>query len=87
MGGSTTSADFGASAEEHGFIYAVTMAGDWLWGNNYFYQKSRINSVDLIVQSPQNTSLDVWGTLFLKDVSPSVKRPFIMRLDPLTGRP
>ena len=39
VGGYTDSDDYGPGMQEHGFLYAVDMSGDWQWGN-FFYNVS-----------------------------------------------
>lgn len=35
VGGITQSSDFGPSNTENGFLYAINLDGDWVWGNYY----------------------------------------------------
>ena len=35
-GGTTRSSDFGPANSPYGFLYAVDLEGDWVWGNYFF---------------------------------------------------
>ena len=39
IGGNTTSADFAPAANEHGYLYALDMEGNFMWGR-FFYNVS-----------------------------------------------
>lgn len=39
VGGNTTSEDFAPAANDHGFLFALDVAGNWQWGK-FFYNLS-----------------------------------------------
>ena len=44
-GGVTKSPDFGPSNTEYGFLYAVNLNGDWIWGNYFINQTESIKTI------------------------------------------
>ena len=39
VGGNTTSSDFAPAANDHGFLYALDLEGNWMW-SKFFYNVS-----------------------------------------------
>lgn len=35
VGGNTESPDFGPAYSSYGFLYAIDLKGNWVWGNNF----------------------------------------------------
>ena len=45
VGGTTRSNDFGPGNVNYGFLYAMSLEGDWTWGNYYRSQSEQIDEI------------------------------------------
>ena len=67
MGGQTRSDDFGPATSRHGFLYAVSMQGDYKWGR-FYYNTSSINDITGCTLSSDKKQVVVMGTGFSQPV-------------------
>ena len=61
VGGVTNSEDFAPAPNDHGFLYALDLSGNWMWGNFYYnvsYAIAQINDCQL---SSDGSSLAIAG--------------------------
>jgi hypothetical protein len=45
VGGNTTSSDFGPTSDSHGFLYALDVNGNFIWGNVYYNTSYAVNDI------------------------------------------
>ena len=62
VGGNTRSNDFGPANSQYGFVYAVTLQGDWTWGNYFQNSFSPIISITGCQMASDNSSVILLGT-------------------------
>ena len=61
-GGKTLSSDFGPANTAHGFLFAVNLEGDWVWGNYFMNLTSAVRSISGCQLSSDGQSLVVLAT-------------------------
>ena len=67
MGGVTRSNDYGPSMSPHGFLYAVDLEGNWVWGN-YYYNKTNVVEITGCNLASDGSSVVVLGRSFNQTV-------------------
>ena len=45
VAGNTTSDDYAPAANDHAFMYAVDMEGNWMWGNFYYNVSFAVSTI------------------------------------------
>jgi hypothetical protein len=53
IGGTTTSSDFGPAANEHGFLAAIDLEGNWQWGKFVYNVSNALQEVSYCKLSSQ----------------------------------
>ena len=61
VGGISESSDFAPAENPHGFIYAISEEGDWMWGHFFYNISDSISSIDGIAMSQKNTYITCIG--------------------------
>ena len=61
IGGNTTSSDFAPAANDHGFMYALDLEGNWIWGKFFYNVSYAVNSISGCQLSSDGSSLTVFG--------------------------
>lgn len=51
VGGKTESSDFAPAENPHGYVYALSPDGDWMWGQFFYNVSNAVSSIDGIVMS------------------------------------
>ena len=59
VGGVTTSEDFAPAANEHGYLYALDLDGNWKWGSFFYNVSYAVSSIDGCQLSSYGSSLAV----------------------------
>jgi hypothetical protein len=77
VAGNSTSEDFAPAANDHAFVYAVDLEGNWQWGK-FFY------NVSFAISTISGCSKDDNGNAVFLGVGNSV--PIIMELNPKDGQ-
>jgi hypothetical protein len=76
VAGNSTSEDYAPAANEHAFIYAVDLEGNWKWGKFYY-------NVSYAVSTISGCSMDDNGNLMVMAVGDS--KPIVMEVDLTEG--
>ena len=76
VAGNSTSEDYAPAANEHAFIYAVDLQGNWKWGKFYY-------NVSYAVSTISGCSMDDEGHLMAMAVGDS--KPIVMEIDLTDG--
>lgn len=76
VGGNSTSEDYAPAANEHAFVYAVDMEGNWKWGKFYY-------NVSYAVSTISGCSMDGNGNLVAFAIGDS--KPILLEIDVLDG--
>ena len=76
VGGVTRSNDYGPSNSPHGFLYAVDLEGNWVWGN-YYYNRTNVVEFTGCKLASDDVSVVVFGRSYNQTV--------MMILEPETG--
>ena len=61
VGGATESSNFAPAENSHGFVYAVSENGDWMWGQFFYNVSYAVSSIDGILMSQNNTFINCIG--------------------------
>ena len=61
VGGTTTSEDFAPAPNQHGYMFALDLTGNWKWGNFYYNVSYAVSSIDGCQLSSDGESLAVAG--------------------------
>ena len=61
MGGVTTSPDFAPAENPHGYVYAISPNGDWLWGNFFYNVSYAVSEIDGMIMSQNGTYINCLG--------------------------
>lgn len=61
VGGTTTSEDFAPAPNEHGYMFALDLSGNWKWGSFFYNVSYAVSSVDGCQLSSDGESLAVAG--------------------------
>ena len=61
VGGVTTSEDFAPAPTDHGYMFALDLSGNWMWGSFFYNVSRRIESIDGCQLSSNGSSLAVTG--------------------------
>lgn len=77
VGGRTDSGNFGPADNPHGYIYAVSEIGDWIWGQFFYNVSYPITQIDGIVMSQKNN--------FVTCLGQANNKPIIMSLNKQKG--
>ena len=67
MGGVTRSGDYGPSNAPHGFLYAIDLEGNWVWGN-YYYNRTNVVEFTGCTLASDGSSVIVQGRSFNQTV-------------------
>ena len=61
VGGQSQSADFAPAENPHGYVYAVSPDGEWMWGNFFYNVSYAVSEIDGIILSQFGTYLSIIG--------------------------
>lgn len=61
VGGTTTSEDFAPAPNEHGYMFALDLSGNWKWGSFFYNVSYAVSSIDGCQLSSDGLSLAVSG--------------------------
>lgn len=61
VGGKTQSSNFAPAENDHGYVYAVDMNGNWMWGQFFYNVSYAVSEVDGIHMSSLSNSVMVLG--------------------------
>jgi len=61
VGGSTNSEDFAPAANDHGYLFALDLAGNWQWGKFYYNVSYAVSDISGCQLSSDGSSLTVFG--------------------------
>jgi len=78
VGGTTKSPDWAPAQNPHGFIYAISSTGDWMWGHFFYNVSYAVSEIDGMHMSQNGTYLTCLGL--------SNTKPILMNLEPKTGQ-
>ena len=67
MGGVTRSNNYGPSMSPHGFLYALDLDGNWMWGN-YYYNRTNVVEFTGCALASDGSSVIVQGRSFNQTV-------------------
>ncbi len=59
--GKSTSSDFAPAQNDHGFIYAIDMEGDWVWGNFFYNVSYAVQTITACGLSSGKSEIAVMG--------------------------
>jgi hypothetical protein len=77
VAGNSSSEDFAPAANDHAFVYALDLEGNWQWGK-FFY------NVSFAISTFSGCSIDANGNALFLGMGNSV--PIIMELNPVDGQ-
>ena len=61
VGGNTTSDDFAPAANDHGYLYALDLSGNWQWGKFFYNVSYAVSDVSGCQLASDGKSLTVFG--------------------------
>jgi len=61
MGGNTTSDDFAPASNEHGYLVALDVQGNWVWGNFFYNVSWAISDITGCTMNSDKSALTVMG--------------------------
>jgi len=61
VGGVTNSADFAPAPNDHGYLFALDLEGNWKWGSFFYNVSYAVSSVDGCQISSKGNSLALTG--------------------------
>ena len=76
--GATESSNFAPAENPHGYVYAVSPDGDWMWGQFFYNVSYAVSSIDGIILSQNGTFLNCLGQ--------ANSKPIIMNLNKAKGQ-
>jgi len=62
IGGNTTSDDFAPASNDHGYLAAIDMSGNWIWGNFFYNVSWAISDIHGCNLASDGSSLSVMAT-------------------------
>ena len=77
VGGNTTSEDWAPAANDHAFMYALDLDGNWAWGKFFYNVSHAVSSISGCQLSSDGTSVTVLGQ--------GNAQPVIMDINPADG--
>jgi hypothetical protein len=78
VGGRTQSANFAPAENDHGFVYATDLNGNWMWGNFFYNVSYCVSNIGGLAMSSLNSYITVSGQ--------SNGKPIIMNLGKTDGQ-
>lgn len=78
VGGKTDSSNFAPAENPHGYIYAVSPMGDWMWGQFFYNVSYAVSRVEGIIMSSNNTYVTCLGQ--------ANNKPIVMNLNKQKGQ-
>jgi hypothetical protein len=78
VGGRTQSSNFAPAENPHGYVYAISPEGNWLWGQFFYNVSYAVSSIDGIRLSQNGTYLNILGQ--------ANNKPIIMNLNKAKGQ-
>lgn len=61
VGGNTTSEDFAPAANDHGYLFAIDLDGNWKWGKFFYNVSYAVSDVSGCQLSSDGSSLTIFG--------------------------
>ena len=61
VGGNTASDDFAPAANDHGFLYALDLAGNWQWGKFFYNVSYAVSDISGCNMASDGKSLTILG--------------------------
>jgi len=61
VGGSTNSEDFAPAANDHGYLFAIDLSGNWQWGKFFYNVSYAVSDISGCQLSSDGSSLTVFG--------------------------
>ena len=61
VGGNTTSDDFAPASNDHGYLYALDLSGNWRWGMFFYNVSYAVSDISGCQLSSDGSSLTVLG--------------------------
>ena len=61
VGGNTTSEDFAPAANDHAYLYAVDLAGNWQWGKFFYNVSYAVSDISGCQWSSDKKSISIFG--------------------------
>ena len=61
VGGNTTSEDFAPAANDHGFMYAIDLEGNWQWGKFFYNVSYAVSDISGCQLNSDRSSLTIFG--------------------------
>jgi len=77
VGGKTQSSNFAPAENDHGFVYALDMNGNWMWGQFFYNVSYAVSEVTGLKMSSLNNNVNVLGQ--------ANSKPIIMTLNKKDG--
>jgi len=62
VGGVTGSEDFAPAPNDHGYMFALDLSGNWKWGNFFYNVSYAVSTIDGCQLSSDGSSLAVMGS-------------------------
>lgn len=78
VGGRTQSANFAPAENDHGFVYATSLNGDWMWGQFFYNVSYCVSNIGGLTMSSKNSFITISGS--------SNGKPIIMNLGKTDGQ-
>lgn len=78
VGGRTESSNFAPAENPHGYVYAVSKDGDWMWGQFFYNVSYAVSQIDGIIMSQNATYINCLGQ--------ANNKPIIMNLNKQKGQ-
>ena len=61
VGGKTQSSNFAPAENDHGYVYALDMTGNWIWGNFFYNVSYAVSEITGIVMSSKLNYINALG--------------------------
>lgn len=61
VGGNTTSEDFAPAANDHGYLFAIDILGNWKWGKFFYNVSYAVSDVSGCQLSSDGKSMSIFG--------------------------
>jgi len=78
VGGKTQSSNFAPAENDHGYVYALDLNGNWMWGNFFYNVSYAVADVTGIHMSSLNNYVNVIGQ--------ANSKPIVMTLSKTDGQ-
>ena len=62
VGGKSVSSDFAPAENDHGYVYAIDMSGNWMWGNFFYNVSYAVSDVTGCKMSSASNFITILGT-------------------------